>query len=1008
MGIQAIFIGINKHQDITIPELNGACRDAIALWALFTDTIDGLKGRLLINENATHKSVKEALFGTLSAANNDDIIIISFAGHGSPDGSLIVHDTEGSNLAGTAIPMADLAIAFQETKARTVLFVLDCCFSGQAPARVFEINARPRNPFAFSGIHGEGRILLAACAANEVAWEQPGTGHGLLTHAVMLAMQGLPGTHVQFPDIGGEIIRLTRVEGQRIGVIQTPVFLGSVQGGLVFPALQRGENFTAAFPTILSQKIQGRFEELSVCGISPEIISQWSGKFPTGLNALQLRAINEYGILEGNSLLVVAPTSSGKTMIGELSAIQSVLKGRKAAFLLPYRALVNEKYEQFKELYEASGIRIIRCSGDSSDGVVPTLAGRYDIGFFTYETFLNMSLNSTRLLSQLGTVIIDEGQFITDPNRGIIVELILSLLLRSRHNGVNPQLLVLSAVIGNLNGFDRWLNLPVLLSRDRPVPLIEGVLDRRGTFQFVDVDGTIKQEAILQPFQIVQRRDRASSQDVIVPLAKMLIANSEKVIVFRNMRGPAQGCAKYLANELGLHSAAEVLTSLPDQDLTNASQDLREALQGGTAFHNTNLLRSEREAVEKGFRNPNGGIYVLAATTTLAAGVNTPASTVILAENEFMGDDGRPFTIAEYKNMAGRAGRLGYNEIGKSIILAETSIERARLFQKYVLGTPEAVKSSFQHGDLPTWILRLLSHIRGIRATDVPSLLVNTFSGYSASLINPQWIQNIQSEIQQLIDRMINANLAVLEGEILHLTLLGRACATSSLKFESALRLVELMNRVDISTVLPIHILASVQILAEADAIYTPVMKRGRSESIRLSEVGTRYGHSMMGALQLYATDEFCVWQRCKRASILWDWVHGTTVEALERRYTTTPFQGAINYGDIIRIVDGTRFHLRSAHQILTVLFPQNSEFLTELDEILTRLEFGLPIEALPLLKLPIPLTRGYYLALYRAGFLTPEEVVSLPHHILTKYIGTIATEHLQPKQKTGQESETL
>jgi superfamily II RNA helicase len=91
---------------------------------------------------------------------------------------------------------------------------------------------------------------------------------------------------------------------------------------------------------------------------------------------------------------------------------------------------------------------------------------------------------------------------------------------------------------------------------------------------------------------------------------------------------------------------------LPSQNLTGASQDLRECLAGGTAFHNTNLLRAEREVIEKGYRDPNGGIHVLAATTTLAAGINTPASTVVLAENEFVGEDGRQFTVAEYKNMA--------------------------------------------------------------------------------------------------------------------------------------------------------------------------------------------------------------------------------------------------------------------------------------------------------------------------------------------------------------------
>jgi replicative superfamily II helicase len=66
---------------------------------------------------------------------------------------------------------------------------------------------------------------------------------------------------------------------------------------------------------------------------------------------------------------------------------------------------------------------------------------------------------------------------------------------------------------------------------------------------------------------------------------------------------------------------------------------------------------------------------VLAATTTVAAGINTPASTVILAENEFVGEEGRPFTVAEYKNMAGRAGRLGFNEKGKSMIYAEANAQ---------------------------------------------------------------------------------------------------------------------------------------------------------------------------------------------------------------------------------------------------------------------------------------------------------------------------------------------
>lgn len=1003
MALKAVFAGIDRHHSPDIPELGGAKRDATALWALFTDSIPGLSARLLIDDRATLADVRDAVVGTLEAADADDTVVLSFAGHGSPDGSLVAFDTDPADLAGTALSMTVLAEAFRTTKAKVVLCILDCCFSGNAPARVLETAARPRSAFALAGISGEGRILLAACAPTEAAWEQPGTGHGLLTYATIEAMSASDGGSISFPEVAGEIIRLARVEATRIGVTQTPVFLGSVQGGLVFPALTRGANYAAAFPAIPIRQITGSFLELADSGLPPEVVDQWTTTFPDGLNALQLRAVNEFGVLNGNSLLVVAPTSSGKTLVGELAAIRAVAAGKKAVFLLPYRALVNEKFEDFSARFSPAGLRVVRCSGDASDGVGPVLSGRYDLGFFTYEMFLNLALTSPRLLNQLGLVVLDEGQFITDPTRGITVELIFALLLRARQRGIEPQLVVLSAVIGNLNGFDRWLDLPLLTSRDRPVPLIEGVLDRRGTFQFVDVDGTTKTETLVPPGHIIQRRDKPSSQDVIVPLAKQLIAQGEKIIVFRNTRGPAQGCARYLAKELGLGPATDVLAVLPTQDLTAASQDLRLCLQGGTAFHNTNLLRAEREAVERGYRAQGGQIHALAATTTLAAGINSPASTVILAENEFVGEDGRPFTIAEYKNMAGRAGRLGFNENGKAIILADTPIERAQLFQKYVLGRPEDVKSSFKQADLPTWIMRLLSQVRGVREEDVPGLLANTFAGYSASLTDPQWIRRTEGDIAALITRLLQAGLAERDGDLMHLTLLGRACGSSSLAFESSLRLIELMRQLNISITDPAKVLGIVQVLAEMDAIYTPVMRRGRSEAIRASQVEQRYGSDMVHFLQRYCDGEFQFWARCKRASILYDWIDGVPVDQIERYYTTTPFQGAVGYGDIARIADGARFHLRSAHQILSALFPAQPDFLLALDGLLRRLEFGLPTGALDLMRLPVALSRGQYLALSAAGGRSVDTVLTLSADMLENCVGKVAAKAIMDVAKDAE-----
>jgi uncharacterized caspase-like protein len=237
VAIKAVFVGINKHLDESIPELSGARRDATALWALFTDTVQGLVGRLLIDEAASHAEVSQAILGMLSAAGPEDVVVITFAGHGSPDGNLVLHDTSAADLTDTGLSMAGLADAFKVTKARAMLCVLDCCFSGQAPARVLEVTGRPRNAFALSGVYGEGRILLAACATNESAWEQPGTGHGLLTHAVIEALTSAAGDSVSFPEVAGEIIRLARVEAERMGVTQTPVFLGNIQGGSYSPFL---------------------------------------------------------------------------------------------------------------------------------------------------------------------------------------------------------------------------------------------------------------------------------------------------------------------------------------------------------------------------------------------------------------------------------------------------------------------------------------------------------------------------------------------------------------------------------------------------------------------------------------------------------------------------------------------------------------------------------------------------------------------------------------------------
>lgn len=171
------------------------------------------------------------------------------------------------------------------------------------------------------------------------------------------------------------------------------------------------------------------------------------------------------------------------------------------------------------------------------------------------------------------------------------------------------------------------------------------------------------------------------------------------------------------------------------------------------------------------------------------------------------------------------------------------------------------------------------------------------------------------------------------------------------------------------------------------DAVYTPIFKRGRGESIRASDVSGKYSHDVLMALRRFAADEAQFWQRCKRAAILFDWLAGVEVGEIEIRYTHNPFQGAISYGDIMRIVDSSRFHLRSAHQIFSAIYPDQPAFLLELGRLLDRIEYGLPAEALPLTEV-WAMSRGQYLALFEAGCRTKDDVEALSFERLVELTG--------------------
>lgn len=969
MAIFAGFVGIDRYADPRIRDLSGARRDALALGTILADSLPGLTPIQLLDQDATGSALLQMLDATLGVAGPDDVVILAFAGHGTPDHHLVVADSRCDDIPGTAIPMSVLAERFGDSKAGCVFCILDCCFSGGAPARVLEDAPGLRHsPLPFDTVAGKGRILLAASNVDEPALEDPISRHGLFTKAMLDALQAAPAP-VSLIAIADQVSRDVRAAAARLGYVQTPVLFGHVEGEVTFPAIRRGGNFYAAFPEQQPIKVSSSFDDLAGLGVSPDVIALWKSRFPGGLNPLQISAINECGVLLGQSLLTVAPTSSGKTFIGEMAAIRSIQQGQKAVLLLPYKAIVNEKFEEFTELYGSRlGLRVARCSGDWQDQTGAILRGKYDIAFFTYETFLGLSISQPHLLAQIGLVVVDEVQFITDQHRGIIVELLLTNLIAARRRGVAPQLLALSAVIGNTNAFERWLGCGLQVHTQRPVPLQEGVLDRSGTLQALEPDGSVTETRLLAHGEVQVRRKEASSQDVIVPLVRHLVRDGEKVLVFRNTRGPTSGCAAYLASELGLPPAQSVLDALPQLDMSADSQKLRECLQGGTAFHSSNLQRDERGIVEAAFRDPNGEVRVLVATSTLAAGVNTPASTVVIVETGFRGEGGEtPYSVATYKNMAGRAGRLGFEARGRSIVLADTYMERNRLFRKYVQGTPEPIRSSFDPRNSGTWLIRLLTQVGKVRRDQVVELVAGTYGGFLANMAQSGWSARFAAQTSDLLRRMEADGLLEADGpDHIRLSILGQACGQSPLALESTLQLVEILRRVEPVDLHPETLLTLIQALPEQDADYTPI-GRGTADSRRPSELVARLGSTFVYSLQRGARDDRTYYARCKRALVLADWIDGVQLDEIERRYSVNAFS-TMGHGDIRGYADASRFYLASAARIAAIVHPGVVTTQEQLDELLKRLDLGLPSVALPLTAMKITFSRGECLTLANSG----------------------------------------
>ena len=208
----AVIIGISEYQDTRIPSLRYATSDAEAFYNWLTSPQGGKyapsRVKLLLNEKAINKNIKNALFVWLKQAIEEDLVTIYFAGHGSPESPdspnnlfLFSYDTQYDNIASTGFPMWDIETALKRfIKARKVIVIADACHSGGV-GQSFDVARRAArgikvNPIS-SGLQnlssiGDGVCVISASDDKQFSQESKewGGGHGVFTYFLLEGLNG--------------------------------------------------------------------------------------------------------------------------------------------------------------------------------------------------------------------------------------------------------------------------------------------------------------------------------------------------------------------------------------------------------------------------------------------------------------------------------------------------------------------------------------------------------------------------------------------------------------------------------------------------------------------------------------------------------------------------------------------------------------------------------------------------------------------------------------------------
>ncbi len=499
------------------------------------------------------------------------------------------------------------------------------------------------------------------------------------------------------------------------------------------------------------------------------------------------------GLGTGKSVLVVSPTSTGKTQIAVWAIANGIETNANTVYLVTHRALAKQKFDDFQELLLTDYLnndlsKIVLATGDAivdGKGENPADPVRSQLLVATYEKYLAMLSASGVPSSLANTVIVcDEIQLIGDKYRGQSVEVLLTLL----RNAGWRQFVGLSAVIENKDGRDlsNWLNVSLVQVATREKDLQYEYWSTSG-IESVTTSNPEKITHIALPKGIQPNTNK------VVKYLKNLKPTPLPVIVFCMRKQDVYDLA---ANDLDYcvkNDGSQLPLDFGHLPETTANSFLSNALAYRIAIHSADLTEEERKIVED--RLIKNQVDVVYATSTLAAGVNFPLGAAIFHRWQRWDGDAKayyPIDPSEFHNMAGRVGRMGSNHKGGRIIFFSESAAHSHYYRHYLkLDELPPIECRINAALFDQLSLQLIASGLCHSRVNVTELVCTSFSGLREEDNNTRSFNSWPTRINEAIKHLIQTGMVVemADGRLLA-TPVGKAVAHSGFRPASAVMLL--------------------------------------------------------------------------------------------------------------------------------------------------------------------------------------------------------------------------